>query len=282
YYKGPIFSPARLIVTCHDLHFLDLDSIAPGELLKRYYCRTILKHANTIIAVSEYSKQTIENFLGNKSSRIEVVFDSVSDKFKPMDKKASLDELKQSFNLNPDFILYVGNLKPHKNLDGLIEAYGLLPSSLKQAHQLVIAGKKDENFLRLWKFIKSKSLENNVVFLDLVNDEDLICLYNASSFLALVSFCEGFGLPALEAMACGIPVLVSNTTSLPEIVADMGLQADPHNSQEIAHYMEKLLTDESLRQMLSAKGLIRAKNFTIADMAEKILKIFKQNYKYLF
>jgi len=77
-------------------------------------------------------------------------------------------------------------------------------------------------------------------------------------------------------------VLVSNTTSLPEIVADMGLQADPHNSQEIAHYMEKLLTDESLRQMLSAKGLIRAKNFTIADMAEKILKIFKQNYKYLF
>jgi len=279
FYKGPIFSPARLIVTCHDLHFLKLTSIAIGNSLRKYYCRLSLQRADTIITVSEYSKRTIHDFLGNKSKRIEVVYDSAGEEFRPLDETESLNKIKKTFGLKDNFILCVGNLKPHKNLVRLFEAYSLLPLSLRECYQLAVAGKKDENYSRLWKIVEGKNLKDNIIFLDLVDDKDLVCLYNASCFLVFVSLCEGFGLPALEAMACGTPTLVSNSTSLPELVGNASLLVDPYDVNKISQNLEKLLTDEVLRETLSKKGLLRARDFSVKNMAEKILKIFKENHK---
>ncbi|MFH1655625.1 MAG: glycosyltransferase family 1 protein [Candidatus Omnitrophota bacterium] len=277
FYKGPVFSLAKLIVTCHDLHFLNLDSKAIGDFLRRYYCRKILQESDTIITVSEYSKKEIVKFLGDKTKRVEVVYDSVTDEFRPLDKKACFDKVRRSFGLREDFILYVGNLKPHKNLARLINAYDLLPSSLKQKYQLVIVGRKDETYQQLRKLVDQKELTNNVEFLGLVEDEYLIDLYNTASILVLVSLCEGFGLPALEAMACGTPTIVSDITSLPEIVGDIGVLVDPRDTNLIASKLKHLLTDTSSREILSRKGLLRAKNFSVENMARKILKIFKES-----
>jgi len=278
FYKGPIASSAKLIVTCHDLHFLKLDSKAISDRLRIYYCSRILKSADTIITVSEYSKKEIINFLKDSSKRIDVVYDSVTDDFRPLDKQQSFNKVKQSFGLNGNFILYVGNLKVHKNIARLINAYALLPSPLKQAHQLVIVGKKEESYHNLRNIVRQKRLKNNVVFLGLVEDEDLINLYNAASILALVSLCEGFGLPALEAMACGTPVITSDTTSLPEIVGDIGVLVDPRDVNMISSKLKHLLEDSASREVLSKKGLLRAKNFSVENTVKKILTIFKENY----
>ncbi|MDP2939638.1 MAG: glycosyltransferase family 1 protein [Candidatus Omnitrophota bacterium] len=275
-YSAPIISKAKIIVTCHDLHFLN-SSNPIANWLRQCYSRFIWERAYIIIAVSEYSKKEVIKFLGCSSEKVRIVYDSIERSFMPIDRDIAFEKLKRRFaKLNKDFILYVGNLKPHKNLSRLIQAYNLLPKVLKDRHQLVIVGKIDRNYSYLFYLVKKYNLVNNVVFLDLVIEDDLVYLYNAAAVLVLVSLHEGFGLPALEAMACGAPVIISNSTSLPEVVGDAGLYVNPMDVNDISNGLQIIITDESLRRNLSAKGLEQAKNFRVENSATKILEIFKE------
>lgn len=277
YYKGPIFSSAKLIVTCNDLYFLGRSGNLIIDWLKWNYTRLIFKKADLIIAISQYSKREAMRLFGCSPNKVEVVYGSLDKRFKPLDKAESFNKISKKFKiLKQDFILYVGNLNPHKNIAGLIKAYNLLPGFLKNRFQLVIVGKKDNSYIQLSHLVRRSGLNNNIEFLDQVSDDDLLFLYNAASISVLVSFWEGFGLPALEAMACGTAVVVSDTAALPEVVGDSGIYVNPRDIEDIAHHLQKILCNEALRKELSQKGLRQTEKFKVEYSAGAILKIFKE------
>ena len=173
-----------------------------------------------------------------------------------------------------DYLLYVGTLQPRKNLVRAIEAFGLLKrdSTLK----FVIAGKKGWLYDEIFEKVKELNLENEVIFTGYVPDEDLPELYKNAKAFIFVSLYEGFGLPVLEAMSYGIPVLTSNTSSLPEVAGDAALLVDPENTEEIAKGMERLLTDEKLRQQLISKGKEQIKKFSWEKAAKETLQVLEE------
>ena len=277
FYKGPLFSRAKLIVACHDLYFLELEKNPVEKWLKIFYCKIIWNKAKLIIAVSSYSKQKVIKFLGCSEEKIRVVYDSVEEKFKPMGKGVVFPKLIKRFSqIKKDFLLYVGNFKPHKNVSRIIQAYSLLSGPLKDRYQLVIVGQKNKDYYPLAQLVRDHGLEGKVEFLGLVSENELVFLYNSATVLLLVSLREGFGLPALEAMACGTPVIASNLTALPEVIGDAGFLVNPYDVKEVSSAIKVVLGDEALRKQMSEKGLLRAKKFLIRDSANKILEIFKE------
>jgi len=277
YYKGPLFSQAKLIVTCNDLYFLEKGNNPISAWMRRNYCRLIFKKADRIIAISQYSKKEALRLFGFPEGKVEIVYATLDKRFRPLDKTESFNKLNKKFvNLKKDFVLYVGNFNPHKNVSRIIEAYNLLPGPLKDKYQLVIVGKKEGGYYPLAKLVKNYGLEDKVVFLELVSEDELVYLYNATTALILVSLWEGFGLPALEAMACGAPVVVSNTTAFPEVVGNAGLYVNPYNIEDILDKLKLLLENEDLRSDLSQKGLIQSGKFKCEYSANAILGIFKE------
>lgn len=276
-YKGPILSGAKLIVICHDLYFLEFEKNPLIKCLKSFYCKLTGNNADFIVTPSEYSRQEVIKFLRCSPKKVRVVNNSVEDKFLPMDRGAAFIEILNRFaRIKKDFILYVGNFKPHKNVSRIIEAYSLLPASLKDRYQLVIVGKKDKDYLSLSQLVGNYNLMENIEFLDVVREEDLIFLYSAASALILVSLREGFGLPALEAMACGTPVVVSNASALPEVAGEAGLYVDPQDARDISSKIQSIIDDERLRSELSLKGLEQAKKFSIESSGRRILELFRE------
>ncbi len=277
FYKGPILAQAKLIVTCHDFYFLEKSRNPISDWLRHFYCSRVWEKADIIIVDSQDSKERAVKFPGCFPQKVRVVYGNVDESFKPVDKSTAINSLLKKFPmLKKDIILYVGNLKKHKNIPGLIKAYSLLPEFLKDKFQLVIAGEKDKNYPHLLDLIKHFGLNNRIGFLGTVSEEDLLFLYNAASVLVLVSFWEGFGLPPLEAMACATPVVVSNTAALPEVVGEAGLYVNPQNAEDIAMKLEKMLVDERLRKDLSAKALIQSSKFKVEYSVDKILEIFRE------
>lgn len=233
-------------------------------------------NADFIITVSEYIKKTMLKISKLDPNKIKVVYNSVSEIFRILDKKQCLEKVKRLCGIDKDFILYVGNLKPHKNLRRLIQAYNLLRSDIKEKYQLVIVAKKDRFFKELYQLVKDINLEQSVIFTDLVKDSDLVYLYNGASLYISISLYEGFGLPFIEAMACGTPVISANVSAIPEIVGDAGILLNPLDIKQISQAIQMVLTDEFLRKEMINKGLRQAKNFSREEMVNKILGIFKQ------
>jgi len=182
----------------------------------------------------------------------------------------------RELQVNGPYILFVGLLKPHKNVHGLIRAFARLPVEKRSLYQLVIAGKKDKSYPDFERLTMQLGLERKVVFTGYVSDLDLDALYTGATVFVLPSFNEGFGLPALEAMARGIPVVVSDRSSLPEVVGDAGLLVDPYDIQSIANAIEQLTADESLRRELGRRGRDRAQLFSARLFAKKHLEVYRE------
>jgi glycosyltransferase involved in cell wall biosynthesis len=183
-----------------------------------------------------------------------------------------INTVKKKYGIKKDYLLYVGNFKPHKNVDCLVEAFIQLPSRLKEYYQLVLSGKLDEYSIRLVEKVKKLSLDGKVVFTGLVSDDDLPSLYSGATVFVFPSLYEGFGLPPLEAMACGTPVICSNKTSLPEVIGDGGVLVDPGRPEDFTNAIESLLSDQSVRDSISLKGLQRAREFSLGRTAKKLLE----------
>ena len=277
-HKFPIFSPIKSIITVHDLYpFLinDFDPL-PKILLMPYYYKFMFHNADFIITVSEYTKKMMLEQSNLDSNKIKVIYNCVGEEFKILEKKECLKKLVRLYGIDKDFILYVGNLKPHKNLKRLIEAYYLLSPNLRSKFELVIIAKKDTFFPALYKMVKDNNLEKDVIFTDFVRDDELAYFYNAATAYISVSLHEGFGLPFVEAMACGTPVISANVSASPEIVGDAAILLDPLDIKQISRAMQMMLTDEQLRKELSKKGLERAKIFSVKSSSEQLLRIFKE------
>ena len=279
-YFIPFFSPCPVVCTIHDIcfeHFKDIftrSEYVRQKLLIPYAA----KKSKAVFTVSEFSKQDIVEKYGVNPEQITVTYNAVDEKFRRLDT-TELDEtqLRERFGIgdNP-FILTVGNLQPRKNLPRLIGAFKKLQESTSvsqcradlQDYKLVIVGKK------AWMYdsILKLSDDKNIILTDYISETDLIRLYNVAELFVYPSFFEGFGLPPLEAMACGTPVIVSNVSALPEVVGDAGMYFDPLNMDSIADTMGRMIMDKDMQDKLIKKGFQRVKEFSWEKSAKQIVE----------
>jgi glycosyltransferase involved in cell wall biosynthesis len=220
------------------------------------------------------SKQDIINFLGVPSEKITVIYEGRNPAYHPIDKAEAQTVCRNNWGLDNDFIFFISTIEPRKNIPTLLRAYRCLRDSYKRKEKLVLAGSKGWLFEEVDQTIHELGLENDVILIGRVQDADVNYLYNAANMLVFPSFYEGFGLPPLEAMACGTPVIVSKIKVMPEIVGDAALLVDPHDVEDLAIAMNRLLTDETLREELIVKGHKRADKFSWEKAARETLDVY--------
>jgi glycosyltransferase involved in cell wall biosynthesis len=268
----------RSVITIHDLHFLVYPKFLTEESA-RYYGqidRAVQKAAH-IIVPSEATKQDTIRLLGVPESSISVISEAANPLFRPLDREEALAQAQARFpGLPREFILFVGTIEPRKNLPTLLRAYHHLREAYKLATELVLVGRRGWLMDDIFRQVAEMGIEQSCHFLGRVEDDDLLYLLNAARCLAHPAHYEGFGLPPLEAMACGTPVVVSNVASLPEVVGDAGLLIDPNNWEELAVALHRVLTDEQLAQEMRQKGLQRATLFTWERAAEETLAVYRK------
>jgi glycosyltransferase involved in cell wall biosynthesis len=270
-YEGIFFPAVPQIVTVHDLIPLKYPELSPKW--KYYYLYALpflLKQSQRIICVSESTKQDIVNNYGLEPDSIDVVYNGYAqDLFYPQADLALL----QQYNLDK-YLLYVGDMRFYKNLGRCLEAFDSLPC---KDYQFVIIGKKDDFFYPEIKRQTAKlAAQERIIFLDYVPSAELPKLYSLAQGLVFASLYEGFGLPVLEAMACGCPVITSKVTSMPEVGGDSVLYVDPYNVESIAQGMYHLLTNEELRINLRHQGLARAKLFSWQKTAQGVRQVWEK------
>ena len=272
---APIYGVEKSILFLCDVSFL----INPEWFSKSFrymYCSLIpvlVKKVKKIITISKSSKEDIVKYLKVKDSKVEVVYPAVDEKFNNKKLNKNKDVLR-IYNIREPFILFTGSLEPRKNLVNLIKSFIELKKSTKIKHKLVIVGVRNPNFHKLE--LKIDKIINDILLLGYVNDEQLKVLYQEADVFIYPSLYEGFGLPPLEAMASGCPVVVSNNSSLPEICGDAAIYIDPYSVESIAKKIYNILDDENLKTFLVKKGLERIKLFNWEEGALKMLKIFEE------
>lgn len=281
-FRGIFKNDLKTVITIHDMaHEYFPEAIRDASIL--YYLKEKLpeaaRMAHQIIAVSETTRNDIIRFLGINPDKIRVVYNGVNSAFRPVTDPALLRRTRERYRLPARFILYVGAIQPRKNVSGLVEAYAKICAEGGLPHELVIAGGESWKSEGLKDRISSLGLQEKVHFIGYVSDEELPLLYNLADQLAFPSFYEGFGLPVLEAMACGIPVVTSKTSSLSEIAGDAAILVDPHSVDEIAGGIRRLIEDSDLRRICIEKGLERAKLFAWERCARETLTVLQEAMK---
>ena len=268
----------RSIITIHDLAFLIYPRFLTEESA-RYYGQIdrAVQHAHHIIVPSNATKQDTINLLGVPESKITVISEAANPLFHPMDREEAWARARSRFPQLPrEFILFVGTLEPRKNLPTLLRAYRHLREAYKVEAELVFVGRRGWLVEDLFRQVADLGLQPYCHFLGRVEDSELLFLLNAARCLTLPTHYEGFGLPPLEAMACGTPVVVSNVASLPEVVGDAGLLVDPNAWEELAVALWRVLTDEELVRELRQKGQQRAALFSWERAARETLAVYRQ------
>jgi glycosyltransferase involved in cell wall biosynthesis len=265
----------RSVITVHDLAFLLYPHFLTKESARYYgHIDQAVRWTDQIIAVSESTKRDTVQHLGVPEDKITVVYEAANPVFRPIGHEQARREVWDRYGIEDRFILFVSTIEPRKNVPTLLRAVWQLRESYKESVHLVVAGGKGWLFEDAFAAVEKLKLDSRVHFLGRVSSEDLLSLYNAAELLAHPAFYEGFGLPPLEAMACGLPVVVSNVASLPEVVADAGLLIDPHDVDELAVSMWRVLNDGGLRQEMRDKGLRQAARFSWERAARETLAIY--------
>jgi len=287
----------KSIITIHDLSFFRFrEYFSLKKNLWHYLLnvKNLLNKFDLIIAQSANTKQDIMELCGVKEEKIKVIYSGVGQEFKKLqfsifdfqkniaslylnNDYKKLNEVRKKYDLPEKFILYLGTLEPRKNIEGIIGAYGELRRKNKELDniKLVIAGGwgwKSKNILKVWR---KSNYKDEIEFLGYVESADKVYLYNLASVFVYPSFYEGFGFPPLEAMACGLPVITSFSSSLPEVVSEAAIMVDPDNINQIAEALKQILTDYELRNDLIKKGLERARQFSWEKTAREYLEVFQ-------
>ncbi len=281
YYLMPYRPGPPTVFTCHDLIPLILRQYfkAHQRLIYRFTHQLALSTARMTIAVSHSTKNDLQRFFRVTPDRIVVVPEGVDDHFKPP-SRAELDRVRARYTLPDCYLLYLGSNKPHKNVLRLVEAFSR--SSIRKKKSgigLVIAGHWEQRYPQAKELAAQLNLKDCVRFLGPVKDDDLPALYGAAELFVFPSEYEGFGLPILEAMACGAPVVCSNRSSLPEVAGDAALQCDPHDVGALAHAIEQAVLDPDVRATLQQRGLARAAQFSWEQTAQQTLRAYQSLFE---
>lgn len=273
-----LFTPGS-VITVHDL----IPLLFPGNLRSKaaqmYYTTMIklaTKKAEKIIAVSNCTKEDLIANLNVPARKIKVIPEAADERYHVVKRTEEFDIALKKYGIKNKYLLYVGNYKPHKNLIRLVEAFAKARKNLPEEYQLVLVGPRDKRYPEVSRLVKKLGLGKAVILAGFVSEKELLILYNTAVGFIFPSLYEGFGLPPLEAMANGLPVIASNVSSLPEVVGDAALLVNPEDVEEISQAVFKILTDEELRKKLRRKGLARAKKFSWEKTAERTLEVYKR------
>jgi glycosyltransferase involved in cell wall biosynthesis len=275
-FNMPLVNPAPVVVTIHDLIYYLFPDACPGRaahLYARFMFRAVPRLAKRIITDSEYTKNDIVRHLGIKPEKISVVHLAIDPIYRPVEDARRLEAARKKYGITGEYVFYAGTHQPRKNLVRLVKAFSRLKT---KDHLLVITGKKEERRREVYDTVERLGLSERVVFTGMVPEEDLPELYSMADLFVFPSLYEGFGLPPLEAMACGTPVVTSEATSLPEVVGDAALIADPLDVDSIALCMERVLSNASFAGELREKGFSRVKRFSWLKTAEKTLDVYNE------
>lgn len=266
-----------VVVTIHDCIHLRFPQYLPNRMA-HVYARTFMgiaaRRAKRIITVSEASKDDIRHYLHTPASKIEVIHNGLDARYLTPPSETALANVRDRFILNAPFLLYAGNIKPHKNVERLIEAFALLRRDGHQDLKLLIIGDELSKYPGLRRLVHRHHLHAHVRFFGFVPDATLAALYRLASIFVFPSLFEGFGFPPLEAMASGTPVITSNVSSLPEVVGDAAVLVDPLDPAAIAAAMARVLGDATLRRDLIARGHARVRAFSWTEAAARTRAVY--------
>jgi glycosyltransferase involved in cell wall biosynthesis len=278
HYNAPLFYQGNLVVTIHDLIHVT-DPTFKGTLAARLYARPmfnlVARRADCLIADSEFTKTQIVEHLPISPSKVVVVYLGVSDHFCPHDRGQALPRVSSLLGLKRPYILFVGNLKPHKNVKTLLHAFSQMCAHSDFDHQLVILGDDRKWKVDLVSECEKSGINDRVLFAPHVRYEDLPWVYGAAEILVMPSFIEGFGLPVLEAMACGTPVVCSRAASLPEVAGDAAEYFEPTSVEGLAAGMERVLGSAERQAELRHRGLERVKLFSWDECARRHCEVYR-------
>jgi glycosyltransferase involved in cell wall biosynthesis len=278
-----LWSPCPFVVTIHDTIELMAVSATHAQLsakrmlmhLYNRYAQALTVHkAAAIVTVSQNSKRDIVRLLRVPAAKVFVTYAAPNPMFARLEDKRQLNRIRHKYELGQDFVLGIGSADPRKNLKCLVQAYSRMPSELTARYQLAIVWTHHQLQDDMLAFVERLGLTRRVRFLRAVSDQDLVSLYNAASLFVFPSLYEGFGLPPLEAMACGTPVVAAKNSSIPEIVGDAALLVDVDDCREVSGVMSRVLGDEALQVSLSRRGVRRAQGFSWDRCAEETANIY--------
>jgi glycosyltransferase involved in cell wall biosynthesis len=276
-YTAPLGCSVPVVVSVHDVSFLEHPEYFPWyrALQLRLTVRHTIRKAARILTGSEFSRDCIARAYGLDPDRIAVVPNAAAGCFHPVRRESAIGEILNRFGIAKPFILSVGDLQPRKNHIGLIEAFARLVHARPHLqHQLLLAGKETWFAGRVRDAARRSGVADRIRFLGFVSDDDLLHLYNACDLFCFPSFYEGFGLPVLEAMACGAPVACSNTSAIPEVADGASLFFNPHNPDDITRAMLDLIQHKELQARTRRLGLQRAAYFNWRKTAQQTLEVY--------
>lgn len=283
-YASPLLLPCKSILTIHDLlfethpQFFDISERLRNKLLIRHSA----KKATQIHTVSQFSKEALIDIYKIPEGLINIVPDGVDlIKFNPNGRDEASERINSKFHIK-DYILTVGRLEPRKNHLGLIKAYSILKTFMKELPTLVIVGQKDFGYKDFFTGLHDLKLENDVKIIEDLDDMNLPDVYRGAKMFVYPSYAEGFGIPPLEAMASGVPVISSNSTAMLEIIGEGGLLVNPNKAEEIAEAMLKVLSNETFAKELSFSGRKRAEKWSWENSAKCYIQAITELRQFLY
>ena len=272
----PIFSTLPVIVTIHDIipHVFPKNYLS--NILERLYyeiaIRVSIKRSKKIITISEFSKQELIKHYGVKPEKIAITLLAYNRAFRKIQDSALLKQVREKYNLHDKYLLAIGGSEYRKNMQRLINVY---QKHFSRAYKLIVIGGKWRDTDLPGKYAS----DNNIRFLTNIPEEDLIAIYNMAEVFVFPSFYEGFGIPVLEGMACGVPVITSKVSSMPEVGGDAAVYFDPFDENDMAEKIETVLNNEMLRREMIAKGLEKVKGYSWKKCAEATLQVYREVLK---
>jgi glycosyltransferase involved in cell wall biosynthesis len=275
---GPPWSPCPMVLTVHDLSWEVQPEVYPLALRwrLRWLVRASVRRAALIIASSEHTAGDLRRLYGCTAEKIRVVPCAVDPRWAPVADPAILARVRERYRISGPYVLYVGGIEPRKGVDRLIRAFAGLRRQRAVPHQLVICGTPLRGAGPILALPAELGVDDAVVYTGPVPDDDLASLYSGASLFAFLGLYEGFGLPPIEAMACGTPVLAANRAALSEVVGEAGLLVDPFDDRAIVHALGRLLDDPALRERLREQGRRRARQFQPEPLARRVVDIYEE------
>lgn len=285
---APVNTQIPLIVTLHDIIYMESSYLKilkgsstlyqkMGNIYRRLVIPSIVKKSGKIITVSHFEKNRIGQFFGIEGDkRLTAVYNGVSEHFKPVTDKLELQRVRTKYKLPEHYLFFLGNTDPKKNTKGTLKAFSDYLKKTKSDMQLVMLDYDLTELEKLLIEIDDKSLINSISLTGYVINTDLPAIYSQAQVFLYPSLRESFGIPMLEAMACGVPVITSNTSSMPEVAGSAAFIIDPFKSEEITDALIQITSNPTLRSLLVEKGLLQSAKFSWKAMAKDVLEIYEQ------
>ncbi len=286
---APISLGMPLITTLHDIIYMESISIFKkggtwyqkiGNLYRRFVVPRVVKKSDSIITVSKYEKNRIAEFfkIPESDSRLIAIYNGVTEYFRKIDKQDELDRVKQLYSLPDNFLFFLGNTDPKKNTPGVLKAFSNYLKNTNDDMHLVMLDFEESALTKILNDIGDNELRSRIILTGYVINTDLPAIYNLCNIFLYPSLRESFGIPMLEAMRCGVPVITSNTSSMPEVSGGAAYIVDPYKPEEITNAIITLLNNKELREELVRKGFERSQKFSWKNMAKEVLELYKSVY----